>query len=94
MCGRYMTPDQAAIEREWDLRGASSAQFVQKYLKTFNNPNATVKDYVPVIRDRGEGKAGRDAVELDPRAWEGRSAEECPWRIRSAMTSPATTVRS
>jgi len=56
MCGRYMTPDQAAIEREWDLRGASSAQFVQKYLKTFNNPNATVKDYVPVIRDRGEGK--------------------------------------
>jgi len=56
MCGRYVTPDQAAIEREWDLRGTSSAQFVQKYLKTFNNTGATVKDYVPVIRDRGQGK--------------------------------------
>ncbi len=57
MCGRYVTPDEAAIEREWNLHGAAAPQFVRQFLKeTFNNPDASPTQRVPllrVIRDLG-----------------------------------------
>lgn len=56
MCGRYVTPDQADIERTWDLRAAAGAQFLKS---TFGNADASPTQRVPllrVIRDAGGTK--------------------------------------
>lgn len=56
MCGRYVTPDQADIERTWDLRAASAAGFLRG---TFGNTDASPTQSVPllrIIRDSGGAK--------------------------------------
>jgi putative SOS response-associated peptidase YedK len=60
MCGRYVTPDEAAIEREWNLHGRSSPQRIgQVQQSPFGNPDASPTQRVPllrVIRDSGGHK--------------------------------------
>jgi putative SOS response-associated peptidase YedK len=54
MCGRYVTPDQAAIERHWHIGGRNNDPFPARYNVTpqQGNPRA----YVPVIRQGADGK--------------------------------------
>ena len=42
MCGRYVSPDQAAIERAWRLRGANPLPFVRRF-------NVAPTDPVPLL---------------------------------------------
>src|SRR5687767_3788927 len=51
MCGRYVTPSQAAIERAWDLRGALSARASHElFAKAFDNADASPTQRVPLLR--------------------------------------------
>lgn len=55
MCGRYVTPSQAAIERQWNLtRGGGEAVFAERYNVTPQQGN--VAAYVPVIRHGPNGQ--------------------------------------
>lgn len=54
MCGRYVSPAEAAIERAFDLRGAKGDRFIRKGLSEAfeGNYNTSPTQQVPIIRQR------------------------------------------
>jgi len=64
MCGRYVSPGQAAIEREWDLRNAVSDRFLRKAFASSYNVAPTQQ--VPILRVLREQEGKR---ELLPMRW-------------------------
>lgn len=64
MCGRYVTPDQAAAERAWHVGARTRSPLADIFTQRFNvapqqgNPDR----YIPVIRNREDGTA--EAVKL------------------------------
>jgi putative SOS response-associated peptidase YedK len=62
MCGRYVSPEQAAIEREWDLRGAISDRFQRKGFAASYNVAPT--QLVPIIRVIREHSGKRELVPM------------------------------
>jgi putative SOS response-associated peptidase YedK len=64
MCGRYVSPSQAAIERQWDLRNAVSDRFARKpFAESYNVAPSQQVPIIRVIREQG-GKR-----ELVPMRW-------------------------
>ena len=62
MCGRYVTPDQAAIERHYHLgRGGHNNPFSERYNVTPQQGNTAA--YVPVIRHRADGETELAALQ-------------------------------
>ena len=58
MCGRYVSPDQAAMEREWHVGRANSNPFPRRF-------NVAPTTLVPILRlDRGS-----DELELTAARW-------------------------
>ncbi len=53
MCGRYVSPDQAAIERTWYIGGSNNTPFRERYNVTPQQGNPAA--YVPVIRNDADG---------------------------------------
>ena len=54
MCGRYVTPDQAAIERVYALRGTASESFLRAgFAQSFNVAPTQDVPTLRVVRDRG-----------------------------------------
>jgi len=53
MCGRYVSPDQAAIERAWSIGGRNNTPFRERYNVTPQQGNPAA--YVPVIRNDTDG---------------------------------------
>lgn len=62
MCGRYVSPDQAAIERFWDIRGQRSESEVVKALTA--NYNTAPTQRVPVLRVVREVAGGRELAAM------------------------------
>jgi putative SOS response-associated peptidase YedK len=58
MCGRYVSPDTAAIERAWQVRRSSGMPFLQRY-------NVLPTTLVPIIRRT----ADHDELELTEARW-------------------------
>jgi putative SOS response-associated peptidase YedK len=58
MCGRYVSPDQAAIEREWRIGRGNSNPFPRRY-------NVLPTTLVPILRRA----AGVDGFELSEARW-------------------------
>ncbi len=54
MCGRYVTPAQAAIERHYHLGGGHHNPYPERYNVTPQQGNPAA--YVPVIRHRADGE--------------------------------------
>ena len=51
MCGRYVSPDQAAIERAWHIGRTTSNPFKQRY-------NVAPTTQIPILRARPGPDAG------------------------------------
>lgn len=65
MCGRYVTPEEAAIERRWHVgrSGGSGNPFRQRFNVAPQQGNPA--NYVPVVRHA----AGGEGLELLPMQW-------------------------
>lgn len=60
MCGRYVTPEQAAIERAWNLRAVPAAHF---HKNTFDNVDASPTQLVPLLRVARDSGGAKELVE-------------------------------
>lgn len=58
MCGRYVSPDQAAIERAWQIRRSSGMSFPRRY-------NVLPTTHVPIVRRAADA----DELELTRARW-------------------------
>jgi putative SOS response-associated peptidase YedK len=59
MCGRYVTPDQAAVERAWHVGRHNSNPLANVFATRYNvaPQQGNAERYVPIIRDREDGIA-------------------------------------
>lgn len=95
MCGRYVTPNQAAIERAFDLRGSSSAQFQQS---TFANLDASPTQSVPLLRVIRDSGGAKQLVEARwgfiPARSNGEPAKDRSGRPLSTFNARIETLRT
>lgn len=99
MCGRYVTPDQAAIEREWDLRGGKAAQLMPSYMQeTFSNLDASPSQRVPLLRTIRNGGGAKELAEarwgLIPHWANGESPKDRTGRPLTTFNAKIETFRS
>ncbi len=99
MCGRYVTPEQGDIEREWDLRGSASARFLQRYIKeTFANPDASPGQRVPLLRVVRDAGGARELTEarwgLIPHWANGEPPKDRAGRPLATFNARIETLRS
>ena len=64
MCGRYVTPEQAAIERRWQIGRSGGNPFRQRFNVAPQQGNPA--NHVPVIRRAQTAQGG---IELIPMQW-------------------------
>jgi putative SOS response-associated peptidase YedK len=59
MCGRYVTPDQAAAERAWHIGGRNRSPLADIFTSHYNvaPQQGNPERYIPVIRNREDGTA-------------------------------------
>ena len=64
MCGRFVTPDQAAAERAWHIGGRSRSPLADIFTPRYNvaPQQGNPERYIPVIRKREDGTA--EAVKM------------------------------
>jgi putative SOS response-associated peptidase YedK len=65
MCGRYVSPDQAAVERAWNVGRHNSNPLARIFALRYNvaPQQGNPLRYVPIIREREDGTAEAVAVQ-------------------------------
>lgn len=99
MCGHYLTPEQAAIEREWDLRGAKSEQYFRAFLqKIFNDPNTVPGGRAPLLRILRDSDGQMELTDarwgLIPAHWQGEPRRDTRGKPLRTFNAKMETLRA